>query len=51
MDLGSMLHTVTVQSDGNGNYITYNLFGNGKTTSASPLSYIGSYIIGYKLHI
>jgi len=46
----SMLHTVALQIDGNGNYITYNRYGNGKTSFGHPLTNIGSYIIGYRLY-
>ena len=49
MDYDSMLHTVAMQSDGNGNYITYNLNGYGKTSPSKPQDYVGSYITGYRL--
>lgn len=51
INYNSMLHTVAFQSDGKGNYITYNLYGNGKISSIPPINCIGSYIIGYKLDI
>ena len=50
LEYTSMLHTVTLRSDGNGNYITYNLHGNGNVSLKHPSEYIDSYIIGYKLY-
>ena len=44
-----MIHTVAMQNDGKGNYITYNFYGNGKVTKKSPTKLLehSLYITGY----
>ena len=48
-DYLSMIHTVAMQNDGKGNYITYNFYGNGKVTKKSPTKLLehSLYITGY----